>query len=74
MASQNANYYPATIRVRAPKTWHERIAVIAELEQKPPHEWIRDVIRENLRAAEKKHNIPHQPLVPEKAEVEEDED
>ena len=61
-------YYPDALKVRAPAQWRSQIAVIAKLEQKSPDEWIRDVIRDNIRSAEEKHNISHQPLVPEEKE------
>lgn len=53
MASQNAKYYPKTVRVRVPDSWGERIEAAAQQAETTPAEWHRNLIREGLRQAER---------------------
>ncbi len=53
MASQNAKYYPKTVRVRVPDSWGKRIEAAAQQAETTPAEWHRNLIREGLRQAER---------------------
>lgn len=55
MATQNTKYYPETVRVRVPEGWQARLEAAARWAETTPAEWHRNLIRDALRDAERKH-------------------